>query len=126
MSPEISINLSAKVDFPWSTCAIIEIFLIFSLVIIFIKLLFSTESLTMANNNSQKKRNRQNIKRNLANKSVKSELKTAINDAEDAINTDAENKNEVVNEAIRKIDKAYSKGVIKSNYRNRKKSKLTS
>lgn len=80
----------------------------------------------MANNNSQKKRNRQNIKRNLANKSVKSELKTAINDAEDAINTDAENKNEVVNEAIRKIDKAYSKGVIKSNYRNRKKSKLTS
>tara|TARA_B100000029_G_C17265402_1_gene847863 strand:+ start:352 stop:594 length:243 start_codon:yes stop_codon:yes gene_type:complete len=80
----------------------------------------------MANNNSQKKRNRQNIKRNLANKSVKSELKTAINDAEDAINTDAENKNEVVKEAIRKIDKAYSKGVIKSNYRNRKKSKLTS
>ena len=80
----------------------------------------------MANNNSQKKRNRQNIKRNLANKSVKSELKTAINDAEDAISTDAENKNEVVNEAIRKIDKAYSKGVIKSNYRNRKKSKLTS
>ena len=77
----------------------------------------------MANNNSQKKRNRQNIKRNLANKSVKSELKTAINDAEDAINTDAENKNEVVKEAIRKIDKAYSKGVIKSNYRNRKKSK---
>tara|TARA_B100000287_G_scaffold183494_1_gene173556 strand:+ start:2415 stop:2657 length:243 start_codon:yes stop_codon:yes gene_type:complete len=80
----------------------------------------------MANNNSQKKRNRQNIKRNLANKSVKSELKTAINDAEDAINTDAENKNEVIKEAIRKIDKAYSKGVIKSNYRNRKKSKLTS
>ncbi len=80
----------------------------------------------MANNNSQKKRNRQNIKRNLANKSVKSELKTAINDAEDAINTDAENKNEVVKEAVRKIDKAYSKGVIKSNYRNRKKSKLTS
>ncbi len=80
----------------------------------------------MANNNSQKKRNRQNIKRNLANKSVKSELKTAINDAEDAISTDAENKNEVVKEAIRKIDKAYSKGVIKSNYRNRKKSKLTS
>ena len=63
----------------------------------------------MANNKSQKKRNRQNIKRNLANKSVKSELKTAINDAEDAINTDAENKNEVVKEAIRKIDKAYSK-----------------
>ncbi len=80
----------------------------------------------MANNNSQKKRNRQNIKRNLVNKSVKSELKTAINDAEDAINTDAENKNEIVKEAIRKIDKAYSKGVIKSNYRNRKKSKLTS
>ena len=80
----------------------------------------------MANNNSQKKRNRQNIKRNLANKSVKSELKTAINDAEDAISTDAENKNEVVKEAIRKIDKAYSKGVIKANYRNRKKSKLTS
>ena len=75
----------------------------------------------MANNNSQKKRNRQNIKRNLANKSVKSQLKTAINEAEDAISSDAENKNEVVREAVRKIDKAYSKGVIKSNYRNRKK-----
>ena len=74
----------------------------------------------MANNNSQKKRNRQNIKRNLANKSVKSQLKTAINEAEDAISSDAENKNEVVREAVRKIDKAYSKGVIKSNYRNRK------
>ena len=47
----------------------------------------------MANNNSQKKRNRQNIKRNLANKSVKSQLKTAINEAEDAISSNAENKN---------------------------------
>ena len=55
----------------------------------------------MANNNSQKKRNRQNIKRNLANKSVKSQLKTAINEAEDAISSNAENKNEVVREAVR-------------------------
>ena len=54
------------------------------------------------------------------------QLETAINEAEDAISSDAENKNEVVREAVRKIDKAYSKGVIKSNYRNRKKSKLTS
>ena len=80
----------------------------------------------MANNNSQKKRNRQNIKRNLANKSIKSELKSVISEAEIAIASDAEDKNEIVKKAIRKIDKAHSKGVIKSNYRNRKKSKLTS
>ena len=37
--PDISINLSANVDLPWSTWAIIEIFLIFLLSNIFIKLI---------------------------------------------------------------------------------------
>ncbi len=80
----------------------------------------------MANNNSQKKRNRQNLKRNIINKSIKSELKTAINEAEKAIDSNSENKDTVIKETVRKLDKAHSKGVIKSNYRDRKKSKLTS
>tara|TARA_B110000014_G_scaffold220129_1_gene176026 strand:+ start:1956 stop:2201 length:246 start_codon:yes stop_codon:yes gene_type:complete len=80
----------------------------------------------MANNNSQKKRNRQNIKRNILNKSIKSELKTAMGEAEKAINSSSENKDEIIKETLRKLDKAHSKGVIKSNYRDRKKSKLTS
>ncbi len=80
----------------------------------------------MANNNSQKKRNRQNLKRNIINKSIKSELKTAMGEAEKAINSGSENKDEIIKETLRKLDKAYSKGVIKSNYRDRKKSKFTS
>ena len=80
----------------------------------------------MANNNSQKKRNRQNIKRNSLNKSIKSELKTAMGEAEKAINSGSENKDEIIKETLRKLDKAYSKGVVKSNYRDRKKSKFTS
>jgi len=80
----------------------------------------------MANNNSQKKRNRQNIKRNASNKSIKSELKTALIEAQNALDSDNENKEEIIKEAVKKIDKAYSKGVIKSNFRDRKKSKLTS
>ena len=80
----------------------------------------------MANNNSQKKRNRQNIKRNILNKSIKSELKTAMGEAEKTIDSNSENKDKIIKETLRKLDKAYSKGVIKSNYRDRKKSKLTS
>ena len=80
----------------------------------------------MANNNSQKKRNRQNLKRNALNKSIKSELKTSLIEAQNALDSDNENKEEIIREAIKKIDKAYSKGVIKSNFRDRKKSKLTS
>ena len=80
----------------------------------------------MANNNSQKKRNRQNLKRNAMNKSIKSELKTAVSEAHIALDSEIENKEEIIKETIRKIDKAYSKGVIKSNYRDRQKSKLTS
>ena len=80
----------------------------------------------MANNNSQKKRNRQNIKRNILNKSIKSELKTAMGEAEKAIDSNSENKDKIIKETLIKLDKAYSKGVIKSNYRDRKKSKLTS
>ena len=80
----------------------------------------------MANNNSQKKRNRQNLKRNALNKSIKSELKTSLIEAQNALDSDNEKKEEIIREAIKKIDKAYSKGVIKSNFRDRKKSKLTS
>ena len=80
----------------------------------------------MANNNSQKKRNRQNLKRNALNKAIKSELKTAVAEAQNALDSDNENKEQIIKETVRKIDKAYSKGVIKSNYRDKKKSKLTS
>tara|TARA_B100001750_G_C15488576_1_gene589806 strand:+ start:1138 stop:1380 length:243 start_codon:yes stop_codon:yes gene_type:complete len=78
----------------------------------------------MANNNSQKKRNRQNNKKNFRNKSIKSDLKSAIDFAEKSTKDDSE-KDAAIQVAIKKLDKAYSKGIIKKNYRDRKKSNLT-
>ena len=78
----------------------------------------------MANNNSQKKRNRQNNKKNFRNKSIKSDLKSAIYFAEKSTKDDSE-KDAAIQVAIKKLDKAYSKGIIKKNYRDRKKSNLT-
>ena len=71
----------------------------------------------MANIKSQIKRNRQNEKARLRNKSVKSSLKTVIrklNEASDAGN--AETATALLREASRKLDKAVSKGVIHKNH----------
>jgi len=74
----------------------------------------------MANINSQKKRIRQDSKRNVRNKSLKSELKTTLKSIE---NGDVSS--ETKNQALKSLDVAYSKGIISKNYRDRNKSRIS-
>ena len=79
----------------------------------------------MANIKSQIKRNRQNEKRRLRNKSVKSSLKTAIRKFHEAAEGgDAEAARVLMREAARKLDKAASKGVIHQNQAANRKSAI--
>ena len=79
----------------------------------------------MANIKSQIKRNRQNEKRRLRNKSVKSSLKTAIRKFNEATTAgDAENATTLLRDASRKLDKAVSKGVIHKNQAANRKSSI--
>ena len=74
----------------------------------------------MANINSQKKRIRQDSKRNVRNKSLKSELKTTLKAIE---NGDVSS--ETKNQALKSLDVAFSKGIISKNYRDRNKSRIS-
>ena len=75
----------------------------------------------MANINSQKKRIRQDSKRNIRNKSLKSELKTTLKSLENG-----EVSVETKNQALKSLDVAFSKGLISKNYRDRNKSRISS
>jgi small subunit ribosomal protein S20 len=76
----------------------------------------------VANIKSQIKRNLQNEKARLRNKAVRSELKTRVKSALSAAGTD--DQTEALRQAMKKIDKAASKGVIHKNAAARKKSRL--
>ena len=79
----------------------------------------------MANIKSQIKRNRQNEKARLRNKSVKSSLKTVIrklNEASEAGNV--ESATVLLRDASRQLDKAVSKGVIHKNQAANRKSAI--
>jgi small subunit ribosomal protein S20 len=79
----------------------------------------------VANIKSQIKRNRQNEKRRLRNKSVKSALKTSVRKFNEAAATgDAEQATVLLREATRKLDKAASKGVIHKNQAANRKSAI--
>lgn len=79
----------------------------------------------MANIKSQIKRIRQNEKRRLRNKSVKSSLKTAIRKFHEAAQAgDTETATVLLREASRKLDKAVSKGVIHRNQAANRKSAI--
>ena len=79
----------------------------------------------MANIKSQIKRNKQNEKRRLRNKSVKSSLKTAIRKFREAAEAgDTETATVLMREASRKLDKAASKGVIHKNQAANRKSSI--
>ncbi len=78
----------------------------------------------MANIQSQKKRNRQNEKRRVRNKGVRSELKTRVKAATEAINSGDADTADVVKAAQKRIDKAASKGVIHKNAAARRASRL--
>ena len=76
----------------------------------------------MANIKSQKKRIRQDKTRNIRNKASKTSLKSSIKSIYDEENNLViENKEEV----IRKLDIAYSNGIISKNFRDRNKSRIS-
>jgi len=70
------------------------------------------------------KRQRQEEKRRMRNKMIKSRVKTFIKKAKEAILNNQENAEEYLREAIKEIDKAAAKGVIHKNTAARKKSRL--
>ena len=78
----------------------------------------------MANIKGQIKRNRQNEKRRLRNKGIRSEInsrvKTAIKNTESGAANPAD-----LQEAVKKIDKAVAKGIMHKNTAARKKSRLS-
>ena len=72
----------------------------------------------MANIKSAIKRNRQNEVRRLRNRSVRSEMRTLVKTAQDTCTA------EDTTAAIKKIDRAVSKGIIHANKASREKSRL--
>jgi small subunit ribosomal protein S20 len=78
----------------------------------------------VANIKSQIKRNRQNEKRRLRNKAVRSEVRTRTKSAVDAAEVGAEDAAESLRLALKRIDKAATKGVIHKNQAANRKSRL--
>jgi small subunit ribosomal protein S20 len=78
----------------------------------------------VANIKSQIKRNKQNEGRRLRNKAVRSELKTRQKRAITAAEQGSEDTVELTRLAIKRLDKAASKGVIHKNQAARRKSRL--
>lgn len=79
----------------------------------------------MANIKSAIKRAKVSEKRRLQNASQKSALRTAVKAAESALNNgNAEAAQEAIRAAMKKLDKAVTKGLIHKNAASRKKSRL--
>ena len=78
----------------------------------------------MPNIKSAKKRVLVNATKQARNKSAISALKTALKKANAAIEANAENKDEAVKLAVKKIDQATAKGLLHKNNAARKKSAL--
>lgn len=78
----------------------------------------------MANIKSQIKRNRQNERRRLRNKAVKSEIKTRMKTALRSAETGAGSTADDLRAAVRRLDKAASKGIIHRNQAANRKARL--
>jgi small subunit ribosomal protein S20 len=78
----------------------------------------------VANIKSQIKRNRQNEKRRLRNKSVRAELRTRSKSAVAAAEAGTEDSVELLRLAVKRIDKAAAQGVIHKNTAANHKSRL--
>jgi small subunit ribosomal protein S20 len=78
----------------------------------------------VANIKSQIKRNKQNLVRHERNKAVRSELKSRAKSAVTAAEAGADDADERLRLAIKRIDKAAAKGVIHKNQAARRKSRL--
>ena len=78
----------------------------------------------MPNTKSAKKELRKNIKRRIRNKKIKDNAKSLIKKSRQAIKAGGNQAEELVNQALKALDKAAQKGIIKKNTRSRKKSRL--
>ena len=78
----------------------------------------------MANIKSQKKRNRQNERRRMANKGIRTEMRTRIKTAMAAVEAGDPEADSKLRQAQKRIDSACSKGVIHANKAARLKSRL--
>ncbi len=79
----------------------------------------------MANIKSQIKRNRQTIKRNERNRAIRAELRTRTRVVIEAAEAGADDTDEKLRLAIKRIDSAVSKGTMHKNTAARTKSRLT-
>jgi small subunit ribosomal protein S20 len=79
----------------------------------------------MANIQSQKKRNRQNEKARIRNKSMRSELKTRMRTVADTVEAgDAEAARVALHAAQKRIDESVTKGLLHKSTAARRKSRL--
>lgn len=78
----------------------------------------------MANIKSQIKRNKQNEGRRLRNKAARSEVKTRIKTAVSAAESGAETSADALKLAVKRLDKAASRGIIHKNQASNRKSRL--
>jgi small subunit ribosomal protein S20 len=78
----------------------------------------------MANIKSQIKRNRQNERRRMRNKVARSELKTRVKRAAEGLQAGADDAEERVRAAQKRIGKAAGKGVVHKNQAARRTSRL--
>ena len=79
----------------------------------------------MANIKSAKKRVLVQAKKAAQNKAVKTNLKTVLKQTNAAIASNADNKAEMVQLAMKKIDQACAKGILHKNSAARKKSTIS-
>ena len=78
----------------------------------------------MANIKSQIKRNRQNEKRRVRNRTFRGAARTAVTNARAALAQNEPNTREAVMKAISMLDKAAERGVIHPNNASRRKGRL--
>jgi len=78
----------------------------------------------VANIRSQIKRNRQNERRRVRNKSVRSEMRTRTKVAVSAVEQGTEDSVDALRLAVKRIDKAAAQGVIHKNQAANRKSRL--
>ena len=78
----------------------------------------------MANTKQAEKRARQNDKIHAHQKAQRTTMRTAMRNVELAVNKNADNTQDLLNKAIKRLDMSVSKGLIHKNKAAREKSRL--
>lgn len=80
--------------------------------------------ISMANTKQTEKRVRQNDKVYAHQKAQRTAMRSAMSNVEKAVNENSDNSKELLNQAIKVLDKSVSKGLIHKNKAAREKSRL--